>query len=60
MNEIIQVGNLFGDGKNNPMWGRIYDPKGIAPTLSTMQGGHRIPLIIVRKNEDKNEHKKRI
>ena len=35
---IKQTGNLFGM-KDNPTWGRIYDPSGLAPTLSTMQGG---------------------
>lgn len=41
---IKQIGNLFGM-KDNPTWGRIYDPEGLAPTLSTMQGGYRVPMI---------------
>lgn len=37
---IIQVGNI-AEEKNfsNPQCGRVYDPKGIAPALNTMQGG---------------------
>lgn len=37
--KIIQV--------NNPKHSndRVYDPKGIAPTLNTMQGGNRQPFI---------------
>lgn len=35
---IIQIGNLFGI-KDNPVYGRVYDPKGIAPTLNSMEGG---------------------
>ncbi len=49
---VIQIGNLFGM-KDNPMWGRIYDPQGLAPTLSTMQGGYRVPMIAVRANTKK-------
>lgn len=46
--KVKQVGNLmntkyFG-GKPQP--GRVYDPSGISPTLSTMQGGGREPKII--------------
>lgn len=45
MNEIIQLGNIFENDKNvklnkNPQPGRVYSIYGIAPTLSTMQGGH--------------------
>lgn len=46
--KVKQVGNLmntkyFG---GNPQPGCIYDPSGISPTLSTMQGGGREPKII--------------
>ncbi|KZU93893.1 DNA cytosine methyltransferase [Lactiplantibacillus plantarum] len=47
--KVKQAGNLmntkyFG---GNPQPGRVYDPSGISPTLSTMQGGGREPKIIV-------------
>lgn len=47
--KVKQVGNLmntkyFG---GNPQPGRVYDPSGISPTLSTMQGGGREPKVIV-------------
>ncbi|WP_076633699.1 DNA cytosine methyltransferase [Lactiplantibacillus plantarum] len=46
--KVKQVGNLmntkyFG---GNPQPGRVYDPSGISPTLSTMQDGGREPKII--------------
>ncbi|ASL37121.1 DNA cytosine methyltransferase [Lactiplantibacillus plantarum] len=46
--KVKQAGNLmntkyFG---GNPQPGRVYDPSGISPTLSTMQGGGREPKII--------------
>lgn len=31
---------------------RVYDPTGLAPTLTTMDGGHREPKIVVPKNKD--------
>lgn len=49
--KIKQVGNLretdsFG---GNPQTGRVYDEKGISPTLNTMQGGGREPKVMVRE-----------
>ncbi|WP_436670306.1 DNA (cytosine-5-)-methyltransferase [Lactiplantibacillus argentoratensis] len=46
---INQVGNIsnskyFG---GNPQVGRVYDTEGIAPTLSTMQGGGQEPKIAI-------------
>jgi DNA (cytosine-5)-methyltransferase 1 len=43
-NSIKQVGML--DIKGNEQIRRVYDPDGISPTLSTMQGGNRQPKII--------------
>ena len=44
---IKQLGNLLQDNRKftNPQCGRVYDPDGLAPTLNTMQGGGRQPLI---------------
>lgn len=48
---VKQVGNIvktpsFG---GNPQRGRVYDPKGISPTLQTMQGGGLEPKILVKR-----------
>lgn len=56
MNEIIQLGNIFENDKNvklnkNPQPGRVYSIYGIAPTLSTMQGGHKVPYIVLKQNK---------
>lgn len=32
--------------RENPNQGRIYDTKGVAPALTSMEGGNRQPLII--------------
>ena len=40
--------------RENPNQGRVYDIRGISPTLSTMQGGGREPMVII--NEDKRKY----
>lgn len=48
--KIKQICNILENkGFDNPETGRIYDPTGICPTLSTMQGGNRVPKFIVNK-----------
>ena len=38
--KIIQIANLVEDSKfANPQRGRVYSPKGIAPSLDTKRGG---------------------
>lgn len=47
-NGLIQIGQLYGTDKEpNPQAGRVYDASGIAPTLSTCQGGNRMPMIAI-------------
>ncbi|MCG0639244.1 DNA cytosine methyltransferase [Lactiplantibacillus plantarum] len=50
-NDVKQVGNLTPDGSfgGNPQVGRVYGIDGIAPTLSTMQGGGQEPKVMVRE-----------
>ena len=45
---IIQIGNLLESkgGFSNKQNGRIYDPKGLAPTLRTFCGGNQEPKIL--------------
>lgn len=42
---LIHIGDL--DMKANQSIKRVYDPKGICPTLTTMTGGHRQPKILI-------------
>lgn len=59
--KIIQVMNIYDDGKVNTIGGRVYDPKGIMRTLG---GGHAMsqPLIIIveETDEDKASNKEGI
>lgn len=42
--KCVQVGNLDIKGRDNIK--RVYSPKGISPTIDTMQGGNRQPKIL--------------
>lgn len=46
--EVKQIGNLWGEYTEfkNKTSGRVYDKFGISPTLNTMQGGWKQPMII--------------
>lgn len=46
-NEMKLLGML--DMKGNESIRRVYDPSGLAPTLTTMGGGHREPKIAVQE-----------
>lgn len=48
----MQIGNIRTGTKSfsNPQAGRVYDVNDVAPTLNTMQGGGRVPLIVVEEN----------
>lgn len=43
--KIKKIGNIYGyKGGSYP--GQVYHPDGLAPTINTMGGGNREPLII--------------
>lgn len=44
--EIIQVAQMYPNS-GNPQAGRIYDSKGISPTMDTCSGGNRMPKVVV-------------
>lgn len=43
---VLVAGNL---SSTFDQAGRIYDPEGISPTLTTMQGGDKIPKLLLRQ-----------
>lgn len=48
MNEIItqkRIGGLFDDGQKHQA-GSVWDKRYLAPTIDTMRGGYREPLIV--------------
>lgn len=44
--KVMQVGNFYSDMIVNKQIGRVYGIEGLAPTLTTMQGGGREPKIL--------------
>lgn len=58
MTRVRQVGNLSNvkpGGRKNPNPNRVYLVSGISPSLKTMQGGNRQPLIIVKDRTKTNK-----
>ena len=43
---VKQIGNFSESKRSNPNTNRVYDKGGLSPTLNTMQGGGRQPMII--------------
>ena len=48
VNAVIKYG-IFDDEKGKHQAGSVWDKEGLAPTLDTMQGGHRQPCIEVKE-----------
>lgn len=52
--EMRRIGNIYDDKYSTGYAGNVWDKKGIAPTLMTMQGGNRQPFIIVEVQNESN------
>ena len=44
--KLIRIGNIYGDHHGTGYAGNVWDTNGLCPTLMTMQGGGRQPMII--------------
>ena len=44
--EVIRLGGLYDTDTKRQQSGSVYDKNGLAPTLDTMQGGNREPIIV--------------
>lgn len=40
------MGNIYGENKGTGYAGNVWDSDAVSPTLTTMQGGNRQPMII--------------
>ena len=47
--EPVRLGNIYGEKFGTGYAGNVWDKECISPTLMTMQGGNRQPLVIVRE-----------
>ncbi len=44
--EINRLGNIYGEDKGTGYAGNVWDKEGLCPTLTTMGGGNREPMIV--------------
>ena len=42
----IRLFNIYGENRGTGFAGNVWDAEGLAPTISTMGGGNREPLIM--------------
>lgn len=47
--KCVRVGGLYDKDNQKHQAGSIYEPSGIAATLSTMQGGNQEPIIVAQR-----------
>lgn len=48
-NQINRLGNIYGSDRGTGFAGNVWDKNYISPTLTTMSGGNREPMILVEK-----------
>ena len=46
-NEVLKLGNYYGDNFSTGFGGNVYDKDYICPTITTGQGGGRTPMFLV-------------
>lgn len=49
-NEPVRLGNIYGEQFGTGYAGNVWDKEAICPTLMTMQGGNRQPLVTVEND----------
>ena len=50
-NNKIYLGNIYGDHIHDGYAGAVFDIRGLAPALTTCQGGGREPHIVVHERD---------
>lgn len=50
--QCVRVGGLYDSKTSKHQAGSVYDPRGIAATLSTMQGGNQEPIIVASRGRN--------
>lgn len=53
--EMKLLGNIYGEHCGTGYAGNVWDSNGLAPTLMTMQGGNRQPMVLEVKEVNENE-----
>lgn len=47
--QAIRLGGLYDTEKSKRQAGAVWEKKGIAPTITTCEGGHREPIVVIRE-----------
>lgn len=50
--EVNRLGNIYGEDKGTGYAGNVWDKESLCPTLTTMQGGNREPMIVVSRGRN--------
>ena len=53
---VNRIGGIFDTEKSKHQAGSIYDKNGLSPSIDTMQGGYRQPMIEVMGNYSPSGH----
>lgn len=51
MMEVKKIGNIYGF-TGGSYAGAVYDDKGISPSIDTMSGGNRQPMIVAMRGRN--------
>ena len=46
--KCVRIGNIYGEDKGTGYAGNVWDDNGLSPTINTMNGGNRQPMIPVK------------
>ena len=49
----VRVGNIYNENFGTGYSGNVWDVNGISPTITTTQGGGRVPMILIKSNTKK-------
>lgn len=55
--DVIHIGNLYGPERGTGYAGNVWGKEGISPTLTTMGGGNREPMIVELDENDDCSHR---
>lgn len=54
INDVDRIGGIFDTEKSKHQAGSIYNKNGLSPSLDTMQGGYRQPMVLTYVNNKYN------
>lgn len=52
MIEVSRLGNIYGEDRGTGFAGNVWNDNGLCPTITTMQGGNREPMIVASRGRN--------